>query len=202
MLSVSHKIFFNPLASIAGSKAALQQSPTRNKRLLRWYMSMDVLAMVIGLFSAWGLAAVINGVFFGRAVIDPFSDDGMVRVSEFMMIAMAVIIWFQNTEHYHICMPFWIESRKIVTTLAFAGMADGFLQFASKHDLSRLWLVSGWVIAAIAMMALRSMMRDFLRTKGRFQMRTLLVGDGITAQHTREALQSDPCLNYDITAQI
>src|SRR5579872_6388867 len=128
--------------------------PSKTKHPLQWYVLVDTMALVIGLFSAWGLAALINSVFFGRVVIDPFSEDGLVRVMEFVLIATIVLIWFQHTDHYRICMPFWIEIRKIVSTLAFAAMADGFLQFASKHDLSRLWLMSGWVIAAIAMIVL------------------------------------------------
>jgi Undecaprenyl-phosphate galactose phosphotransferase WbaP len=172
------------------------------RHLLQRYVLMDMLALAIGIFSAWTLAAIINSIFFDRTMITPFSEDGMVHLMEFTLIAAAVLIWFQHTDHYHICMPFWIEVRTIVSTLAFAAIADGFLQFASKSDLSRVWLMSGWIITAVAMIALRNLLRAYLRKKGRFQMRTLLVGTGVTAQHTRVALQSDSCLNYEIAAQI
>jgi Undecaprenyl-phosphate galactose phosphotransferase WbaP len=177
-------------------------TPCKSNRLLQWYILADIAALAIGLFTAWGLAALVNGVFFDRATTELFSDGGLVHVTEFMLIATAILLWFFNTDHYHISMPFWLETKKIVSTLAFAALVDGFLQFASKQGLSRLWLISVWVIAAVAMIVLRNLLRAHLRKKGNLQMRTLLVGAGATAEHTRAALLSDPCLNYEITAQI
>lgn len=130
------------------------------------------------------------------------SGIGLVHIAEYALIAAGVMLWFQHTNHYDICMPFWIEIRKIVSALGFAAMAEGFLQFASKGDMSRLWLVSGWMIAAVSMILMRNILRSHLRRTKRFQMRTLLVGSGATAEHTRAALASDRCLNYEIIGQI
>lgn len=176
--------------------------PAKTKHLFQWYALLDALALMIGHLSALGLAALINNSLLGRAVIDPFSEDQIVHLIQCLMLAIAVLMWFQHTGHYRTCMPFWIETRKILSVLAFAAMADGFLQFASKQYLSRLWLMSGWVIAAFAIIAFRNLVRVYLRKKGHLKMRTLLFGSGVTAQHTREALVSDCCLNYEIIKQI
>jgi Undecaprenyl-phosphate galactose phosphotransferase WbaP len=172
------------------------------KRLQQWYMSVDLAALILGFFTAWALATAINGVFFNRAPIDPFSDGGLVYLTEFLLIATSVLFWFQHTNHYKVCMPFWLETKKIISTLAVAALLGGFIQFASKQDSSRLWLVAAWIIAAIAMIAMRHLLRSYLGKKGHLHIRTLLVGSGITADNTRAALKSDACLTYNITAQI
>lgn len=175
---------------------------TKTKHLLEWYVVVDVMAMAMGLFAAWMLATFINGVFFDRTVMDLFSPQAMMRLAEFMIIEAAVLLWFQHTDHYQNCMPFWTEIRKIILALAVAAMADGFLQFILKNDISRSWLIFAWVIAALTMIGLRNLCRSILREKDCFKMHTLLVGGGDTAQYAREALTSDRCLNYEIVAQI
>ena len=177
-------------------------APSQARDILQWYAFTDALALVIGFFFAWGVATLVNEMFFSQAIVKLFSHGGLVCLAEFVLIATGILIWFQHTEHYHISMPFWIETRKIISTLAFATLADGFLQFALKSDLSRVWLMSSWLIAAIVIMLLRTLLRAYLRTKGRFQMRTLLVGGGETARHTCEALKSERSLNYQIIAHI
>ncbi len=158
--------------------------------------------MLAGFICAWALALIVNTAFFGRDIMSPTSDYGSIRMAEFLVIMISVLVWFQHTDHYRARIPFWLEIKKIVSTLVFAMMADGFLQFAAKQDFSRLWLMSGWIIAAAIMITLRNGLRAYLRGKGLFQINTLLVGNGETAQQTRAALQSSPCLGHEITAQI
>jgi Undecaprenyl-phosphate galactose phosphotransferase WbaP len=183
----------------------LAKMPQRRNfnRLLNWYVPTDVLALLLGFVCAWGLAEIINSAFFARSLeMSRVSQFTSLRLAQFIVITTGVVLWFQHTDHYRIRMPFWLECEKIMGTLGFAMMADGFWQFVGKQDFSRLWLTSSWVIAAVFIIALRSMLRAYLRRAGRFQVRTLLVGAGKTAAHTRDALMSDPGFGYEITAQI
>jgi Undecaprenyl-phosphate galactose phosphotransferase WbaP len=99
-------------------------------------------------------------------------------------------------------MPFWLETQKIVSVFATAMLTDGFLQFASRADFSRLWLVSSWLFAGAAVIALRSFARYALKRKGLFFVPTLLIGGGATAHETRTALRAEPSLGLNIVAQV
>jgi Undecaprenyl-phosphate galactose phosphotransferase WbaP len=183
--------------------APIQHGTRRDIRhVLIWYALTDALALLAGFIFAWGLSSTINNFFFDRPVINLTSEYGPVRVSEFMLIAAAILAWFQHTDHYRSRMSFWQENQKIVTALGVAMMADGFLQFAVKESFSRLWLMSGWIIAAVVMIGLRNVLRGYFRRQGRFQVRTLLVGSGETARQTRAALQSEPGLGFEIAFQV
>jgi undecaprenyl-phosphate galactose phosphotransferase len=169
-------------------------------QVLHYYISTDALALVLGAVGAWGIAVLYNSVFYSREIMHPAHDS--MRVMQFLLLGLGILLWFQHTEHYRVRMPFWLEVKKVVSTLGFAMLTDGFLHFASKQDFSRLWLMSGWVIAAVAILSFRALVRAWLWRKGRFQVRTLLVGDGPTAQHVRSALKSERGLGYVIASQL
>ena len=195
-----------PAAELRHQDIASPLLPSRPRRAinqwLHWYMPTDFLALCIGFLSAWVLAVIINNMFFDRAVAAPLSHSGSVSLAEFGVISLGVLMWFQHHDHYRMRMPFWLEAKKIVSVLAFAMMADGFMQFVVKQDFSRLWLMSAWVIAALTMIAFRSLLRSQMHAQGRLQVRTLLVGSGELAQQTRAAIASEKGLGYEITAQI
>lgn len=171
-------------------------------RLLQLYMVTDVLGLVLGFLLAWGVSTLVNSVLYERGVIDSLTSHGSARLFQPAVIMAGVLLWFQHAGHYRMRMSFWMEGSKIVTTLCFAMVMDGFLQFAVKQDSSRLWLMSSWVISAFAIIWLRSLLRHFLDRRGLFQVRTVLVGGGETAEHIRAALKSEPGFGYDIVAQV
>jgi Undecaprenyl-phosphate galactose phosphotransferase WbaP len=168
----------------------------------RWFVVTDALALLLGFVCSWALAVVINQYILMRPLQGSLIEGDPLHLVQFLMIAGAVILWFEHTDHYRVRMPFWLEIKKVIGALGMAMMVDGFLQFASKQDISRLWLVSGWIMAGVALVALRVMLRRARTQQGRWQVPTLLVGDGMTADDARAALKSEPSLGYDIVAQI
>ncbi|MDD5585888.1 MAG: undecaprenyl-phosphate galactose phosphotransferase WbaP [Alphaproteobacteria bacterium] len=169
---------------------------------LRWFIATDAVALLAGFVCAWGLAALINDVFWGRTTFDPLGNGDVLRLGQFLMIAAGVMLWFEHTGHYSVRMPFWLEAKKIIGALGIAMMIDGFLQFASKQDFSRLWLVSSWFFSGVALMTLRLSFRAMRRRQGLWQVPTLLIGSGPTAEDARAALKSEPSLGYEIVGQI
>ena len=176
--------------------------PRNFNRVLSWYLPADMLAMAGGFVVAWAIAALLNVTFMQRDALLTVSMHDPLRLIQYMAIAAGCLLWFQHTEHYRMRMPFWQEVRKVMSTMGFALMADGFLQFASKQDVSRLWVMSAWLGAAAGIVVLRACTRAWLRRTGKFQVPTLLIGSGDTAQHTQAALQSEQGLGYNIVAQI
>ncbi len=185
------------------------QGPQQEPRLPRdltsqlyGFIVADQLALVLGFLCAWTVAAVINTVFFGRHELNTLSTGGIVRLSQFVVLACGVIMWFERSGHYRLRMPFWMETKKVVETMGFAMLINGFLQSASRTDFSRLWLMSSWIFAAIGIILFRSVWRQVLRYRGTWRVPTLLVGHGETADEARLALASEPSLGYDIVTQI
>lgn len=171
-------------------------------KYLRWFRMTDLAAFFCAAFGAWLLATIFNLFFLGRSLETQEPNADLFHFAQFIAIASGVMVWFEHTGHYRTRMPFWLETKKIIGALSFAMMIDGFLQFATKLDLSRVWLMSGWFIAGATIIAFRKALRDRLRRKGKWQVPTLLVGNGATAEAVRTALLNEPSLGYDIKAQI
>jgi len=166
---------------------------------LRWFVLSDAVALILGFAMAWVSSFVLSAVFLGKEF--PFIFDG-ARVFEFCSIGFGVMFWLGVKGHYNRRKPFWMSVQQIIMAFGFAVIADGFYQFVSKQDFSRLWLLSGWVFALIFVVIFRSVVRRILRNNGKWQIRTLLVGSGIMAEEARSALKSEPDLGYDIVMQV
>lgn len=180
------------------------QSAYRTQRdtaaMLRVFTITDTCALLLGVFTAWILTACVNAEFYQQPMLNSAKE--ISRVAQFLLIGSGVLVWFEHTSHYHVRLPFWIEMRKIVGTIGFAMLIDGFIQFASKQEFSRLWLVSGWIFAGIGMVMLRAIWRRKMRRAGEWSLPTLLVGAGRHAEDLRNALASEPGLGYDVVGQI
>lgn len=175
-------------------------SLTRDK-YLRLYLASDIIGLMLSITCSWLAALAINNFIIGDGTfqINTYNSD---RLIPFMTVSVGLIFWFAHSRHYSMRMPFWLEAQKIASALGFALLVDGFLQFASKAEISRLWLISSWIFAGFTIIALRSFIRFIALKRGVFHVPTLLIGSGATAQHLQEALQTVPEMGYVIIAQI
>ncbi|HAX92072.1 MAG TPA: UDP-phosphate galactose phosphotransferase [Rhodospirillaceae bacterium] len=181
------------------------QTRTRQQKnpasALRWFVVTDALAFVVSFAVAWILASLTNEFLLDRGF--PFVGSvEATRLAQYCVVALGALVWFWHTGHYRQRMPFWMETQKILGAMGLAMVVDGFLQFASKQDFSRLWLMSGWLFAGLTIISLRFMARRFMRRNGTWSVRTLLVGSGVMADDARAALRSEPGLGYDVVMQI
>jgi Undecaprenyl-phosphate galactose phosphotransferase WbaP len=173
--------------------------PAGNLNVQRLFVPVDMVALLGGFLIAWVLSDAVNGAFFRRDVSDFW---GALRPFELMAVIAGVLVWFEHAGHYRLRQPFWTETRKVVSCLGFAMLIDGFFQFVAKADFSRLWLTSGWLFAAALIVLGREALRSFLRRTGRWQIPTLVVGDGATASAFEDALISEPGLGYQVVRRI
>lgn len=170
-------------------------------KLLYWYIPSDILSLLAGFLIARKLAVISSEIFLHSALyIDPNND--AIQSTQLLTIALGVILWFMHTGHYSVRSNFWLETTKIFNALLFAGMVDGFLQFTIKEDFPRLLMMSGWIISAGITILLRMAVRKMLMRQGLWQVPTLLVGGGTTADDTYAALESDPSLGYKIVERV
>ncbi len=200
----------HPLEAFAPSapEDAFASSPVaargRNQfgRRLRAYLLTDIVGLVLGFGFACGIAALVNTMLPGRSFDTLIGGFDTTRVVGLVVIAIAVLARLQYKGHYRVRMNFWSESRTVVSAMGAAMLFDGFVQFAAKNDFSRLWLVTGWMFSAVALLLLRHAYRNALCRRGLWSVPTLLVGAGNTASATRAALDSEVRLGYQIVAQI
>jgi len=180
--------------------------PQRERRDIakdvRWFMVTDAIAFFCAFIGSWMLARMVNIIILHRSFVDMWAGGDSGHLGQFIAIALGAMLWFEHTEHYRTRMPFWLELKKIIGTLSFAMMIDGFLLFAAKQDFSRLWLMFGWIIAGIGIVTFRSVYRSLRYKQGTWHIPSLLIGGGSTAEDARMALQSEPSLGYEIRAQI
>ncbi len=170
--------------------------------LLQFYAVTDALAIIVGYFMAWSMLAIVALPDLQQTGILTFYEMNQFRVGSYIAVALGCLLWFQYKGHYRVRMNFWLDLRNVISTFAVGMMLNCFLQVSIKNDLSRLWLVFAWVFAAFNVVLFRGMFRRYLRNNGAWNVPTLLVGSGKTAEETKIALQAEVSLGYVITAQI
>jgi undecaprenyl-phosphate galactose phosphotransferase len=175
---------------------------SKPKNLLRGFIITDVMALIVSLAGSWLLAMAVNTILFGRHTLNSATDTSVTLMAQFVLVGLGIILWFGHTNHYRVRMPFWMATRKIIETICFALLIGCFLQFVAKNDFSRLWLVSSWIFSIFSIIVFRALWRANLRKKGLWQIKTLIIGDGTTAERAEAALQSDMSLGYSPIAKI
>lgn len=167
-----------------------------------WFIFTDILAIALGQTCALGLTVFTNHALFGRSVPWVSNANGIDHLSQQLIITVCLIFWFENEGHYRNRIPFWMEVKKVMNVIFFVIMIDVFLQFSFKHDFSRLWLMSGWVITGITILIGRFNVRSILEKAGLWHIRVLLVGNGEIAKRALSTINNVKSIGYDLATQI
>lgn len=190
---------YESLASLVEARQRLRRAESWTERLARAGADAIALAIALGAGALVGLA--INELVLGREYEALTAAKAANRASEFVALSFIALTFFAARGHYSARHPFWTEARDIALAVLLFGLADGFLQFAFKEQPSRLWLVATWGIALFTLVAGRLAVRHVLRSAERWNIRTLMIGDGGTSQAACEALHSEPYLGYEVVAK-
>lgn len=94
--------------------------------------------------------------------------------------------------------PYWDGVRGTFQLVFLLGLIDAFVQYSSKHDFSRLWLVLTWGVAGPALVLGRSLAINVLNRRGLWQLKTLLVCEPDDQERVLAALDSDLNLGYEV----
>lgn len=155
-------------------------------------------AFIFGGLIAWAINVYLLADGF-QALLN------VTSIKQFMLfIALggSALLWLDQQGHYRLRMPFW-ESAGHVLTVALTGLlVGGFIQFAAKHDFSRLWLGLSWTLFAGLLLFGRAGVRRWLQARGKWQVPVLLLGHGPTARAIKLALEDDLAMGYHVVAQV
>jgi len=194
-------VFLHDIETGPIGEQTVQPARRKIEHPLRAFILTDILALGLSFLCAWLVALYVNSVLLDQGLATTPHDD-FIELAQFSLIGAGILFWFGHTSHYQMRMPFWMEVKKIVEAVCFAMLISCFLQFVSKANFSRLWLLSCWGFSIVSIISLRALWRTFLRRRGAWHVSTLLIGDGQTADEARRALKSEPGLGYDITTHI
>ncbi len=193
-------------AARAGAPAGNLGALSRSSRILResgrWFLVSDMVALHLA-FVAGGLLAWAMGNFvFGTGFQELVSLASLQEFGMFVGLGLIAILWLDIKGHYRNRLPFWETVGHLVIVASAGLMLGGFLQFALKGDLSRLWLGLGWTFFGVFLFAGRALARRHLQARGRWNVPALLIGGGPTATAARGALQSEPGLGFEIKRHV
>ena len=160
-------------------------------------VASDLAALVASSVAAYVLAASVHTLVGIGNYVDAFevADD---RLGQFGVVSVGALTWFMAHGHHRSRKPFWHEAKEVCVVSLFCLMAEGFLAFAHKGDISRLLVILTWMIAPFAIMSGRHLLKSLLRSRGLFISRALVFGQSKEASHAVEALMADPHLGYRV----
>lgn len=158
----------------------------------------DVLSFILAFFLALAVGGIVNGFSLDGAYAEGIAATFEWRTLQFLVLASGAIFIFFILGHYRLPIPIWTAYAHIVIVCFIMLLAEGFLVYAAKYHLSRLWLVSSWLLAAMLIPAGRFATRRVLNRLGVWRIPALLVGTSSVTENIHRALASNPTLGYEI----
>jgi len=157
----------------------------------------DVAALLLSAAVAYACASMLHWVFGSGGYVDAWkvaSD----RMASFAAVAAGAVAWFSVHGHHRSGKPFWEEAKEVCVVGMFCLLAEGFLHFAQKGDVSRLLIAMTWTVAPAVVMPLRRVAKAALRSTGLCTSRAVVFGGREESEHAVAALTADPHLGYRV----
>jgi Undecaprenyl-phosphate galactose phosphotransferase WbaP len=179
-------------------------SPASPSRALRpvTLVAADFSAFAIAAVVAFSLTLAVEPGPFLRAYAE-ITEAGVAWHGWATLLVLACLLaYFGGRGHYTSRIPFWIESRTVLCSTAFAFVADGLTSVALYHAQFGVECMLRWLIFVPAALALRQTVRSLLGMYGFGSLRTLVVGDHELANEVEAALRSEPALGYELIGRL
>lgn len=181
----------------SAASVAITRSSRRKADFPLWLAAAtDLFSVTLAALTAYGLLLAVYWFFgaqyeaIGRVVLE--------RGPSFAIVVASVCLWFFLNGHYHKRMPFWSEAKEVVQVSIMALLAEGFLLYAYKADVSRLLTFATWVAAPFVLMILRLTIKSVGRRMGVGVARLLVVGRPMELSNGESFLKSDHHLGYEV----
>ena len=158
----------------------------------------DFISFVLSFFLALLIGVLINHFFLDQSYFDGISDTFTHRTAQFAVLGGFALFIFLALGHYRLPLPAWTAYRHVVVVCLVMLLAEGFLVYAAKYHLSRLWLVNTWLLTALLIPLSRAVARRILDGFGLWRIPSLVVGTGDLAEHVRQAFTADVAMGYEV----
>jgi Undecaprenyl-phosphate galactose phosphotransferase WbaP len=181
-----------------GEKPAGALPINHSRGLVLPLLGADLAALAVSV----AIAGVVGYEISQHVLKTPYlawdSHSLVARLAIWVVLSAGVCIWFYMSGHYTIRRPLREDVPRIGAALGLLLLIDGFVQFATRADFSRVWLVSIWFVAAALIPIARILVRRMLDALGRWKLKAVIVGRGAHVEAVREGLVGDSYLGYHI----
>lgn len=181
-----------------GAPQALQDT----RRPLRLFIGSDAVALVTSYILAWFMTMAFNNFVLDHSFPTLISVEQSAHAVNFFVTGVGLMLWLAHRGHYRNRLPFWTEIQQVVTGAGFCILLSSFVLLATRQDPSRLLLVASWLLAGVLICVFRAVVRRRLQRNKLWQVRTLVIGGGTTANDAKAAIGSEPRLGYRVVGQI
>ncbi len=181
-------------------RAAQQMRHTTMARRARhgWITAVSDLVSLaaVGLI-AFALSSWLSPILFDRPFELDFGTALRLRAIEFALLSTLALAMFSMNGHYQARLPLGLQTKHILLTCGLLLLTDGFLQYVTRDQISRSWLLLGWAIAPFAIVLGRSISKSVMDRLGLWRVPTLIVGEA-RADEAHAAIAAAPELGFDV----
>jgi undecaprenyl-phosphate galactose phosphotransferase len=159
-------------------------------------VAADVVALVVAIALSGVIASVVTvdlvGASFHGFTLAPL----LHRLAVWAVMIVVVVGWFFLKSHYTLRRPLHDDIRLVAGPLAVMFLLDGYVEFASKTQFSRLWILFVWPLAMVTIPVARILVRRLLDMAGCWRLGALVIGTGEHATSLNHLLELDRYVGY------
>ena len=162
----------------------------------------DVVALCAAVAMAGAVSWVISTQILNADYYAFSAANLQHRLGLWAVLFFGLCSWFSITGAYSARNPLQDDIKHVISALAVMLIIDGFIQFASKEEFSRLWIVLVWPLAAVLIPLFRIALRRLLNTFGAWRMGAVVIGGGSHFASVAQSLEDDVYAGYAIACHL
>jgi undecaprenyl-phosphate galactose phosphotransferase len=183
-----------------------KHQPLRLGRLRTWEFLARAATDVVALCAAVALAGAASWIISTQILnVDYYAFSAanlQHRMGLWAVLFLGLCSWFSATGAYSGRNPLQDDIKQTISALTVMLIIDGFIQFASKEEFSRLWIVLVWPFAAILIPVFRIAVRRLLNASGAWRMGAVVIGSGSHFASVAQSLEDDVYVGYAIACHL
>lgn len=162
----------------------------------------DILSLLASILLGGLTATVTRHFLMNSPVRFSIAELTMPNVVAALFLDLMLIIWLMWNGRYRVGSPLYKLHLMVIKGGAFLLLSVGFLQYALKDDVSRLWLVSTSVWSSLLLIASWHLAYFFGELAGIWYRSVFVIGSENKAAQIQSLLNSQPALGGVMAGRI
>jgi Undecaprenyl-phosphate galactose phosphotransferase WbaP len=180
-------------------------APERLSRFFRYLPFVlaltDLAALLVSVVAAGAVATIVSEQVLGTVYSGWRGKQFANHLAICGGLAIGLVSWLAMRDEYSARRPLHVDLKTLAQALAFFVLLDGFIEYASKEDFSRLWVVAVWPIGMLFVSAARISVRRVLDRRDLWRVSTIMIGAGEHRDSVAHSLSRDAYVGYRITGR-